>query len=176
MNTFKIEHSTINDLAQIYQLYDEAIAFQKEQGLYVWNGYDKDIIVQEIETKKQYNLLLEDEIVAFFSLCEPSAVEHELWKERVQDKAVYLHRIVSNRKFKGIKCLTIILDWVTEKIKAEGIALIRMDTWADNLQLVNYYKRFGFKEEGIVYSSHSEDIPLQYRGEKNILLEKNILI
>lgn len=172
MEKSSITNTTISDLPVIYDLYDKAIAYQKSRNFPVWNGYDKRVINDEIENKSQYKILINNELAAIFSACQPGHVEAELWQERAEKKAIYLHRIIVNRDFKGQKIFAKILQWTEEFIAGKGYQYIRMDTWADNPTLIDYYKSFGFEEAGIGYTSDSEDLPSQYRKVKIIMLEK----
>ena len=58
--------------------------------------------------------------------------------------SIYLHRIVVNPEFKGQKLFGEILDWAIEHSKQNGLDSVRMDTWAANPTVIEYYKGCGF--------------------------------
>jgi ribosomal protein S18 acetylase RimI-like enzyme len=173
MKKLTIINTTYEDLPTIYQLYDMAIAYQRIKGYPVWNGYDKRILDEEIENRSQYKILLNAEIACIFSACQPGSVEAELWKERASVKSLYLHRIVVNQQYKGQKLFASILEWAENHMEGNDYKYVRMDTWADNPSLINYYKSFGFEEAGIGFTSDSPDLPSQYRNVKIIMMEKS---
>ncbi|MGB3064153.1 GNAT family N-acetyltransferase [Sphingobacterium thalpophilum] len=94
-----------------------------------------------------------------------------IWKEREQGDALYLHRIVVNPKFKGQKQFEKVLHWAREHAQESGFKFIRMDTWADNDRIINYYKSFGFEFIGNHTTGNEAELPIQNRNLKVALLQ-----
>ena len=46
-----------------------------------------------------------------------------------------------------------------------------MDTWADNPNLIDYYKNFGFGVFGYFKTPDSHELPIQQRNIEVVLLE-----
>ena len=85
--------------------------------------------------------------------------------------AIYLHRIVVNPSFKGQKQFKKTLKWTQEFAKKKELKYIRMDTWAENPNIINYYKSFGFKHIEDYTTPNTTELPEQHRNLKVALLE-----
>ena len=85
--------------------------------------------------------------------------------------SIYLHRIVVNPEFKGQRLFGTILDWAIEHSKQKGLSSIRMDTWAANPTIIDYYKSFGFAFIENYTTPDSEELPVHNRNLALTLLE-----
>ena len=85
-----------------------------------------------------------------------------------------MHRIVVNPAYKGQKQFEKILNWSVDYAIRRELQHIRMDTWADNPDLVNYYISFGFRIVGKLTTPNSEELPIPQRNNKVVLLEFEI--
>jgi GNAT superfamily N-acetyltransferase len=138
----KVLHSTTDDLDVIYRLFDQSVDYQTKNGYPDWKHYDRDAIVADINSKSQYKIVIGPEIGILFSVRYSDSV---IWRERDRGDAVYLHRIVVNPLFKGQKLFGDIVAWSVKHCKEKNLQYIRMDTWANNPQLIKYYQGFGFR-------------------------------
>ena len=161
-----------SDLEFMYWMFDQAIVYQKEKGFPVWPDYDREILKRDIEQQLQFKLLIEGEIALIFSVSYEDKI---VWRERDIGNAIYLHRIVVNPQHKGKKLFGDVLSWAQQKARAQGLPLIRMDTWANNPTIIDYYKSFDFKEVGHFKNPDSEDMPIQLRGNRVVLLEYQVI-
>ncbi len=74
-----------------------------------------------------------------------------VWPELTADdeKAAYLSRLVTARKFSGLGIGAALLDWsCTFAARKHQAKLIRIDVWTDNYTLHDYYKEQGFRPAG----------------------------
>jgi GNAT superfamily N-acetyltransferase len=163
-----IENTTIGDLEFIYGLFDSAIAYQSRRKFPVWRGYDKSVLVKECADKNQYKILIDGAIAIVFSVCYNDKI---IWGEKENGDALYLHRIAVNPDFKGRKLFGEILNWATAHARTKGIRCIRMDTWAENPAMSDYYKSFGFVIVGHTTAPDSPELGFQYRKLPLTLLE-----
>lgn len=168
MELHKIANTEIKDLDFIYSLFDEAISYQKRKEYPVWVGYDKEVLKKDIENKLQYKILIDDNIACIFSICYSDKI---IWREREKGDSLYLHRIAVNPLYKGQKQFRKILNWCVSYASKREIQHIRMDTWADNPSLVQYYKSFGFRIVGKLTTPDSDELPIQQRNNRVVLLE-----
>ena len=168
MDKLKIINTQPSDLPFIYYLFDEAIAYQKRKGYPVWPDYDKSVLQNDIKINQQYKIIEGEKIACIFSICFEDKI---VWRERDNSDAIYLHRIVTNPIFKGQQLFGKILEWSKEYVAAKKIPFIRMDTWADNPPLVNYYQKYGFKIVDYFTTPDSDELPIQQRGNRVVLLE-----
>lgn len=168
MKPYHIINTEKKDLDFIYSLFDEAISYQIRKGYPVWAGYDKEVLKQEIENKQQYKIVSDNTIACIFSICYSDEI---IWREREKGESLYLHRIAVNPVYKGQKHFGKILSWCVNYAIKRALLNIRMDTWADNPDLVNYYKSFGFRIVGRLTTPDSKKLPIPQRNNKVVLLE-----
>ena len=115
--------------------------------------------------------MIEETAAIVFSIC---SVDKIIWREYEKGDALYLHRIVVNPSFKGQKLFGTIIDWAIDHGKKKGIKNIRMDTWAANPTIINYYKSFGFNVVENYTTPDSVELPAHNRNLALTLLERRI--
>jgi len=158
----------MSELAQIFELFEHSINYQEKKGYPVWKDYDKKAIIKDIENKNQYKVVVDSQIGIVFSICYTDKV---IWRDLDKGDSIYLHRIVVNPEFKGQKLFGLILNWAIEHSKQKGLSSIRMDTWAANPTIINYYKSFGFVFIENYTTPESEELPVHNRNLALTLLE-----
>ena len=94
----------------------------------------------------------------------------ELWTE-VERKtdAVYLHRLVVHRDYKGTGMGAELINWAVKKGKSLNpyAEVVRLDAWSDNTELHSYYRRQGF--EFIEIRTTQDDCPSGALFQKPVL-------
>ena len=163
-HTYKIENTTSADLQVVYDLFELSIIYQEKKGYPVWKNYDKSALVKDVNNKNQYKIVIDEQISMVYSVCYSDKI---LWRQMENGDAIYLHRIVVNPQFKGKRMFGIILEWAIQHAKSKGFKFIRMDTWADDPNIINYYKGFGFY---FIEDFNTPDIPALPVHNRNIPL------
>jgi ribosomal protein S18 acetylase RimI-like enzyme len=164
----EVINTEVNDLGQIFELFEHSINYQEKKGYPVWRNYDKNSIIKDIEDKNQFKVVVDSKTAIVFSVRYTDKV---IWRELDKGNSIYLHRIVVNPEFKGQKLFGTILDWVIEHSKQKGLSSIRMDTWAANPTIINYYRSFGFTIIENYTTPDSEELPVHNRNLALTLLE-----
>ena len=120
-----IESSTLNDLDHIFLLYDEAMRFQRaKKTVVVWPKFATSLVLQEINEERQWKLLIDGEIACVWAIAYS---DPQIWEEKDRDPAIYIHRIATSSKFRGLKLVKKIVDWAkVYAIKKEKY--VRLDT------------------------------------------------
>ena len=167
----EIVNTTPGDLEEIYGFFEHSIQYQEKNGYPVWRNYDKKALVQDIVDKNQYKVIIDSRIGIVFSVRYSDKV---IWRHLDDGSAIYLHRIVVNPEFKGRKLFGRILEWVIDHSKQKGINHIRMDTWASNPTIIDYYKKFGFSVIENYTTPDSEELPVHNRKLALTLLEYSL--
>ncbi|HEY5825578.1 MAG TPA: GNAT family N-acetyltransferase [Cyclobacteriaceae bacterium] len=165
---FQIINTELSDLPQIFGLFEDSISYQEKKGYPVWKDYDKNAIIKDIENRNQYKVVVDSQTGIVFSVCYTDKV---IWRELDKGDSIYLHRIVVNPEFKGQKLFGTILNWVIEHVKQKGLSSIRMDTWAANPTIINYYKSFGFTFVENYTTPDTAELPIHNRKLALTLLE-----
>jgi len=165
---YSVENTTMADLDFIYWLFEEAINYQKKNNYAGWNSYDKEYIKRDIENKLQFKIVTGNTIMCIFSICFTDKL---IWREKDKGDAIYLHRAVVNPAFKGQKMFEKILDRITIFAKERGLQYVRMDTWAANPHIIDYYKSYGFAFLENYTTPNTAELPEQHRNLTVALLE-----
>lgn len=164
----EVRNTETNDLAQIFELFEHSISYQELNGFPVWKNYDKNAIVRDIEERNQYKILVDSTMAIVFSVRYADKI---IWRNLDDGNSIYLHRIVVNPAFKGQRLFGSILDWAIEHSRQKSLNSIRMDTWAANPKIINYYKGFGFTFVENFTTPDSEELPVHNRNLALTLLE-----
>lgn len=167
----KIIRTEKSDLPFVYHLFDEAILYQKRKNYPVWPGYDKTVLNNDIEDKRAFKIVINNEIACIFSI----TTDDMAWNDDGLGIAVYVHRVVVNQKFKGQRLFGVITNWLIDYAQKHQLKLVRMDTWGNNPVIIDYYKTFGFELTGFQQYPDTEDIPIQLRGNRSALLEYKLI-
>ncbi|MES3016631.1 MAG: GNAT family N-acetyltransferase [Bacteroidota bacterium] len=167
----EVKRAIPGDLPEIYRLFEEAISFQKEKNYIGWTNYDKEFVKAEINNEQLFKIVNGDAIVCIFSVCYSDAL---IWREKDQGNAIYLHRVIVDRKFKGEKIFKRVMEWATKHARELKRPYIRIDTWADNNKIISYYKDYHFSFIENYTTPDLDDLPLQHRNLKLALLEYSV--
>lgn len=163
-----IQNSTSEDLLEIFRLYKLATDFQKSKKMVNWPTFSKEMVLNEIEEKRQYKLLIDNKIACVWAIATSDPL---IWKEKNKDAALYLHRIATNPEFKGNNLVNQIVNWSKNYAEQHKIEYIRMDTVGENFGLINYYKKCGFKFLGLSKLEETEGLPGHYTNATVSLFE-----
>ena len=166
---YTIIPATLNDLSLIYNLFEEAIRFQKDNQYIGWNNYDKAFIKADVDQGLLMKIVnVNNDVLAIFCICYTDKL---IWRDREKGDALYLHRIVLNRIFQGVKIFNVVLTWSIEHAHIQQKRFVRMDTWAENHKLIDYYKGYGFRLIENYTTQDTPDLPIQHRNLNVALLE-----
>jgi GNAT superfamily N-acetyltransferase len=164
----EVVHTQPSDLLQIFELFEHSIQYQEKKGYPVWRNYDKNAIIKDIETGNHYKVAVDSTIAIVFSVRYTDKI---IWRDLDTGNSIYLHRIVVNPAFKGQRLFGAILEWVIDHSKQKKLSSIRMDTWAANPTIIEYYKSFGFEFIENFTTPDSEELPVHNRNLALTLLE-----
>lgn len=167
-----ILNSELTDIDAIFHLYDEATKHQKTVALKHWQGFDRSLIEQEIEEKRQWKIIVEDEIACVFAT---TFDDIHIWGEKNDDPSVYIHRIATNPKFRGYHFVKNIVAWAKQYAVSNDKLFVRMDTGSGNDKLNKYYISCGFNYLGVVELGDAQELPIHYRNGGSSLFEISIL-
>lgn len=169
--SYTITHASVNDLSEIYRLFEEAIKFQQANNYIGWSSYDKAFIQADIKNKFLLKITNSGSIAGIFSIC---FTDELIWREKEQGNAIYLHRVVLNQQYKGEKIFGKVLHWAIKFAHDNRLAYIRMDTWAANEKIIAYYKSYGFVFVENYTTPGTDNLPVQHRNLRVALLQLNV--
>jgi ribosomal protein S18 acetylase RimI-like enzyme len=166
----QIVNSTLADYNRIFELYDLAIEFQKTVFNKQWQGFEPSLVEREIVENRQWKIVIDGEIACIFAI---TFDDFSIWKEKDQNDAIYIHRIVTNPKFRGANFVQHIVVWAKAYVYSIGKKYVRMDTWGDNEKLIAYYQKCGFQFLGVI-TPDATNLPKHYQAITLSLFEISI--
>ncbi|MEE9407605.1 MAG: GNAT family N-acetyltransferase [Polaribacter sp.] len=157
----KILNSTKVDINKIFEFYKIATDFQKTKFKVHWPDFDRELIKKEIAENRQWKLIIDNEIACIWATTEN---DPQIWEKRNEDKAIYIHRISTNPKFRGQNLVNEIILWAKKYANQKNKEFIRMDTVGENISLINYYKKCGFDFLGLSKLKNTSELPDHYQN------------
>jgi ribosomal protein S18 acetylase RimI-like enzyme len=147
-----------DDLPQLKAVYEKIIDAMNKDDIQIWDEvYPNEFFYGDIENKRLYVLVENNEIASAFSICNTNAgAEHVAW-ENNQAKAVYLDRFGVNVNFsrKGIGSL--MLAKAIALAREQGAAYLRLFVVDKNEPAIYLYRKNGFQKVDGIYDEKIDD-------------------
>lgn len=170
-NNIIVEPAVAGDLPLVYWLFEKAIAYQKESGFIGWQTYDKDYLKGDVEKKLLYKVGKGLDLVCIFCVCYTDAL---IWRQKEKGDAVYLHRVVVHPEHRGGRHFEKVLFWAAAHTRQQKRKYVRIDTWANNAKLIQYYAGYGFQFLEDYTTPDDPKLPDQHRNLKVALLQYTV--
>ena len=159
-----IENSTITDIDEIFRLYRIASEYQRsKKTVVVWPEFERDLVAKEIEENRQWKIIIDNKIACVWAT---TFSDEQIWEERNNDPAIYIHRIATNPKMRGKNFVSAIVSWSKTYAKANGKEFVRLDTLGRNTRLIEYYKNAGFDFLGFFDLQNTMGLPGHYQNNE----------
>lgn len=157
-----ISNSTLDDIPEIFRLYELARNYQKIKFPgNLWPEFDEDFIATEVIENRQFKIVIDNQIACIWAITYNDA---QIWEEKENDDAIYLHRIATNPDFRGQNFVQLIADWSKDFAKKHNKKFIRMDTCGQNDRLISHYKSCGFQFLGMNKLKDSSGLQEHYKN------------
>ena len=157
----KIENSTLNDIETIFEFYQAATNLQKDKLMVSWPEFEREMVKTEVTENRQWKIIIDGKIACVWAT---TFSDPQIWEERNEDPAVYIHRIAVNPDFRGQNLVAKIVDWAKHYAKDHNKKFIRMDTVGENIGLINHYSKCGFDFLGLLELKNTDELPLHYHN------------
>ena len=144
---YVIRQARPRDAQPIMELFAEATRWLAGKGLDQWQGpTDRrgTLIRRDIGVRAVWVVTHLGRVVATITVDD--LADDDFWRrtDRVRS-ALYVHRMVVARSEAGIGLGAALLDWAAERARRKGRARLRLDAWATNDALHQYYKNLEFE-------------------------------
>lgn len=157
-----ITNSNLDDIPEIFRLYQLARDFQKIQfPENLWPEFDRDFIATEVIENRQFKIVNDNKIACIWAITYNDA---DIWEEKENNDAIYIHRIATNPEFRGNNFVQMIADWSKDFAREENKKFVRMDTCGQNDRLINHYKNCGFEFLGMKKLKDSSGLQAHYHN------------
>ena len=164
-----IKNVSIVDIDDVFRLYKIASEYQREKKkVIVWPNFDRNMVETEITEKRQFKMLIENEVVCIWAI---TFNDEQIWDEKNKDSAIYIHRIATSPNFRGKKMVAKIVDWAKQFADEKEIQFIRLDTLGNNTRLIEHYKEAGFDFLGMHTLKDTSNLPEHYQEAPVCLFE-----
>lgn len=155
----------------IFDLYNEAIAFQKTKNCAVWPAFATQDVTAAIKEKRQFKIVIDNQIACVWTY---TFEDKSIWGERDKNDALYIHKIATNSNFKGRNLVKEIISFSKNYATLKDKFFLRMDTVGENTNLISYYTKFGFDFLGLFKLENFDDLPAHYYNANVSLFEMRI--
>ncbi|AOM78442.1 GNAT family N-acetyltransferase [Pedobacter steynii] len=165
----KIENCHTADIPEIFRLYRIASAYQKsKETVVIWPEFEQQLVETEIAENRQWKLIINDEIACIWAT---TFSDEQIWGEKNNDAAIYIHRIATNPNFRGKNFIAIIVDWAKKYAAENGKDFVRLDTLGNNSKLIAHYTNAGFSFLGMFDLNDTQGLPDHYHNAPACLFE-----
>lgn len=170
----EIRNCLETDADQILALYEAARNLQTQRQMVVWPFFEKSFVEKEIREQRQWKIVDEGTIACNWAI---TFEDKEIWEEKDQGDAIYIHRICTNPTRRGNRYIEAIVAWARAYGAQMGKQFVRLDTLGNNTKLIEHYTSAGFEFLGIVELANTATLPLHYQTEPDCcLFEINTLV
>ena len=167
MSRNKFILSTVEDINEIFSIYESASKLQREKGQEAWKGFERSLVIKEIEEGRLWKIMADNQMAGVFSL---NLHKENIWANHQPEFVFYIHRI-AKRSGTKIKLLDEILPWAKNFASSKGLKYLRLDTFGNNKELVGHYMRSGFRLKEVIRTDNDHNLPLHYQNASLALLE-----
>jgi ribosomal protein S18 acetylase RimI-like enzyme len=155
----EIKNSSKTDINEIFGLYKIATDFQKTRFSVHWPEFERSLVETEIAENRQWKIVIDNKTACVWAT---TFNDPQIWEERNNDPAIYIHRIATNPEFRGQNLVEQIVEWAKKFAFENKKSYIRMDTVGDNPGLISYYSKCGFDFLGLLKLQNTEGLPEHY--------------
>lgn len=163
----EILNCALADVPVILSLYEAARNLQTQRKAVVWPLFDRSFIEKEIKEDRQWKLVSRDRIACNWAI---TFNDKEIWGERDQDNAIYIHRICTRPDLYGNRYIDALVAWARAYARQLGKRFVRLDTLGNNTKLIEHYTSAGFEFLGIFRLEDTTNLPGHYQQEPNCCL------
>ncbi|REC60221.1 GNAT family N-acetyltransferase [Chryseobacterium pennae] len=156
-----IVNTSLQDIEAVLGLYKMASDFKKTVSGIQWPEFDRNMIETEISEGRHFKITVDERVACVWSI---TFDDHQVWEEKNEDPAIYIHRIATNPNFRGQKFVEQIVEWAKQFAPQHNKRYVRMDTTAGNQRLTDYYVKCGFTYLGDKKMTNTEGRPDHYHN------------
>lgn len=153
LNGYEVSIATSRESDQIINLLKDAAGWLKENKIDQWgflaDGGEDEEIRQAINNKETFIVSRDGEIAATFTLYQQQSWWDQHTWGKINDEAVYLHRLALKRSEIGSGLGKAVLQWILTYLRNEGKSMLRLDCVEDNVKLNDFYLLNGFEKTGL---------------------------
>lgn len=165
--TWVISQAKEPDVADLIELRRESERWLASRGIDQWTDKWMDVADEKahraVRQRRAWIIKTSDgETAATVTLGGP---DEDLW--HVSDgPALYLYKLIVARRFAGLGLGAAVMDWACTQAAKYGYPYLRLDAWPSNPQLLDHYRRHGFRDVRIEHVPGRDTGALMQRRAK----------
>lgn len=137
-----------------------------------WPVFNADAVRDDIVQGRVFLFSEGADVVATLTFTE---TDPQVWEDHgVPPESYYVHRFATRRDRAGEGIGARVLVWARGHSVAQSKKYLRLDTWAANLELKDYYESNGFTLVRKVSFPQDTPLPDHYRGASMSLFEMRL--
>jgi GNAT superfamily N-acetyltransferase len=154
----RIVQATVENLADVRELADEASAWLATKGTDQWQAAWPDEAARDKRVREGLERgetwIVWDGDIPAATVSITTEPDGAVWSEPactcdLSEPAVYVHRLITSKKYKKRGLGAQVVDWAGLRASRDyGARWIRIDVWTTNTALHRYYLNTGFKPCG----------------------------
>lgn len=165
----RFEKASLQHFNDIMRLFEKARLWHGEVGVSPWPEFDESEVKGNIVDGAVYVLTLNDLVIGTATVFEEDPL---IWEDA--EPAFYVHRMATDRAFKGNGLSRVMIGHLAEEAKSVGKASLRLDCWAENEKLKEFYRSLGFKMLHDVFMGEAHSLPAHYWNSTTTLFEMRL--
>ncbi len=149
----KIKKAKIADLFKIMEMYTSCVNGMIKNNIDQWDETypNNEIIQKDIEFGTYYIADINGSIVGGINIDQeqdPTYLEVD-WKDKTSSFLV-VHRLAVKEEFWNQKIGKKLMDFAENLVLEKKLKSIRLDTYSNNPQAINFYKKLGYNQLGAI--------------------------
>ena len=155
--TLTIRRATAADVEAVLDLVIDAVGWLAERGSDQWQ-YTSERHRRAIEratSRGEVWVVSDDTYATVATITLNSYADPEFWTDDDDPAdALYVHRMAVARTASGHEVGSTMLDWAARQAVDSGKKWLRLDAWANNTALHDYYRQRGFQPVRLLRYGH----------------------
>ncbi len=168
--SFDLQAARITQMNPIMGLFEEGRKWHEEMKVSQWPAFELERVLDDIDNHRLFVLVNKQRVVGSVTISESDPL---IWND--DTPALYIHRLVVARDFKGLDLGKLIIDKIEQKAIERNKSALRLDCWANNERLKSYYERIGFTKLTNVTIGDVSSLPLHYRNSTTTLFQRKCI-
>jgi ribosomal protein S18 acetylase RimI-like enzyme len=164
---FELHTAQITHIGRMMELYEEARRWHAEMSVSQWPLFELERVLDDIDNKRLFVIKAGQCVLGGVTVTDEDVL---IWGDDLP--ALYIHRLVVARDFKGQNIGSMIVEHVERMAIKRRKLILRLDCWADNDRLKRYYEQLGFKQVRDVAMGAATSLPAHYRNSTTTLFER----
>lgn len=158
----KIRRSSLNDVAQIMVIINDAKTYLASQNIDQWqNGYpNAEQVENDIEKSESFVVVNDDDTImatSMFTLRKEPTYKKIIggeWLVAEHKDYGVIHRLAIKKEYRKLGLATFLFDKFHQVLLEKNIQSLKIDTHEDNLGMQSLIKKLGYQYCGIIYTSY----------------------